>query len=113
MKKLLFSAPLIFCFANCSKKDADLPHALPPVADFTYVGPAMPNSAISFKNNSVNATTYLWDFGDSTTSEEQNPVHTYKKEGTYSVILLSYGEPGTNIINDVRLKDIKIHQQQR
>lgn len=31
--------------------------------------------------------TYLWDFGDGTTSTQQNPTHTYNNEGTYNWIL--------------------------
>ena len=31
---------------------------------------------------------YFWDFGDGTTSLEQNPVHTYRNEGTYTVNLI-------------------------
>lgn len=31
--------------------------------------------------------TYLWDFGDGTTSTEENPAHTYEAEGTYTVTL--------------------------
>ena len=30
---------------------------------------------------------YNWDFGDGTTSNEQNPAHVYKKQGTYTVTL--------------------------
>jgi PKD repeat protein len=30
---------------------------------------------------------FLWDFGDGTTSSEKHPVHTYEKEGIYSVKL--------------------------
>ena len=30
----------------------------------------------------------FWDFGDGTTSTEKNPVHTYTKEGSYSVELV-------------------------
>jgi PKD repeat protein len=28
---------------------------------------------------------FLWDFGDGTTSVDINPIHTYQKEGTYTV----------------------------
>jgi len=42
----------------------------------------------SFTNNSVTATTYLWDFGDGTTSTLQNPPpKTYSTPGTYLVSL--------------------------
>jgi len=30
---------------------------------------------------------YFWDFGDGTTTDEQNPVHTFSKVGTHSVTL--------------------------
>lgn len=32
-------------------------------------------------------TSWNWDFGDGSTSQEQNPVHTYAQEGTYTVTL--------------------------
>ncbi len=32
-------------------------------------------------------TSWLWDFGDGTTSDDQNPNHTYRAPGTYKVIL--------------------------
>jgi gliding motility-associated-like protein len=34
------------------------------------------------------ATEFFWDFGDGGTSTEQNPSHTYTKEGSYSVTLI-------------------------
>jgi|GEM_PF-529992 len=42
---------------------------------------------VTFSNNSVNADTYLWDFGDTQTSSEINPVHTFTNPGTYTIIL--------------------------
>lgn len=41
----------------------------------------------SFKAQSQNATSWLWDFGDGTTSTEENPTHTYNRYGSYSVTL--------------------------
>jgi len=35
----------------------------------------------------MNGITYLWNFGDGTTSTEINPVHTYTEEGSYTVTL--------------------------
>lgn len=32
---------------------------------------------VSFKDESINASSWLWDFGDGNTSTEQNPSHTY------------------------------------
>ena len=31
---------------------------------------------------------YLWDFGDGSTSAEVNPVHVYEREGSYKVALI-------------------------
>jgi PKD repeat protein len=39
-------------------------------------------------------TSWKWDFGDGTSSAEQNPVHVYQEEGSYDVTLTvtnSYG----------------------
>lgn len=47
---------------------------------------------IDFRNTSVNGKGYLWDFGDGTTSVEQNPSHTYNSIGTFNVKLLVDGE---------------------
>ena len=48
-----------------------------------------PPHSVSFNNmsDSETATTYLWDFGDGTTSVSANPVHVYENPGTYSVTL--------------------------
>jgi PKD repeat protein len=54
-------------------------------AQFTYSGGQ--NTTAQFFNQSVNATTYLWDFGDSTSSTLHSPSHTYAKNGTYLVCL--------------------------
>jgi len=40
-------------------------------------------------------TSYLWDFGDSSSSTEQNPTHTYNAIGTYDVTLYVTGPDGT------------------
>ncbi|GCD33644.1 glycosyl hydrolase [Streptomyces chrestomyceticus JCM 4735] len=37
--------------------------------------------------------TYTWDFGDGTTSNQQNPAHTYRKNGTYTATVTAK-DPG-------------------
>ncbi len=56
-----------------------------PTADFS-VTPQAPYT-FAFTDLSVNATAWLWDFGDGNTSTDQNPVHTYAAAGTYNVLL--------------------------
>src|SRR5690606_26112455 len=38
---------------------------------------------------SVNASTYFWDFGDGTTSEETTPSHFYDSTGHYVITLIA------------------------
>ncbi len=53
---------------------------------------------ITFINTSVNATSYLWNFGDGTTSTESNPVHTFSAAGTYLLKLRVNGPAGSDSI---------------
>ena len=57
---------------------------------------------VSFFNTSSNAITYLWEFGDGTTSILENPTHTYANPGNYSVTLTAFGPTGSiySVVND-------------
>lgn len=46
----------------------------------------------SFENTSANATAYLWDFGDNTTSTSFSPEHSYNTAGNYTVTLTAYND---------------------
>jgi PKD repeat protein len=41
----------------------------------------------SLSGSPLTAASYLWDFGDGSTSTESNPTHTYADEGVYNVLL--------------------------
>ena len=43
---------------------------------------------VKFTNNTVNGSTYRWDFGDNTTSTLFNPTHTYNSYGNFDVVLI-------------------------
>ena len=60
----------------------------PPLAGFNTSGSSSCTGSISFIDASFNQPNYwLWDFGDGTTSNLQNPSHTYLQAGTYDVSL--------------------------
>jgi PKD repeat protein len=56
-------------------------------ADFQISGIDTASSTIWITDYSTGANTYLWDFGDGTTSTVQYPSHTYSQNGTYEVCL--------------------------
>lgn len=63
-----------------------------PIADFSFSAPAgCEDWTVNFTDLSspgggaLNG--WLWDFGDGTTSNQQNPTHTYTTGGTYTVSL--------------------------
>lgn len=51
---------------------------------------------ITFINTSENATSYLWSFGDGTTSTLSNPTHNYTGAGTYILQLTVTGPGGSH-----------------
>ncbi len=65
-----------------------------PIAMFTANTNVCKNVPVNFINNSVNALTYYWDFGDGNNSTLMNPTHAYANGGTYTVILVAYNKCG-------------------
>ena len=50
------------------------------------------DTEVTFSNNSVDASTYSWDFGDGISSTNENPTHSFPEEGSnnYQVELLAF-----------------------
>jgi PKD repeat protein len=75
------------CYGNCAKTSIRIPVQ----ASFDYTLGC--NGCLTITNTSIvlippGTVTYLWDFGDATTSTLQNPpVHCYSSAGTYIVKL--------------------------
>jgi PKD repeat protein len=53
---------------------------------------AKPYGKIEFKNKSVNATNYLWIYGDGFESKEKDPNYKYKRAGSFQVLLIAYSK---------------------
>ena len=67
-----------------------------PIANFTvgYLDSINDCMSILLTNNSVNAITYQWSFGDGKTSTIENPLHLYDQEGSFLVTLKAYNSCG-------------------
>ncbi len=90
MKKLPFiiiAAFGCFCFISC-KKDSAKP------APFVFYEISVEGNTVTFQNESRNAVSYEWDFGDGSTSTEENPVHTYPGKGKYVPTLYATSSDG-------------------
>jgi PKD repeat protein len=51
---------------------------------------------VNFTNTSSGGTSYLWNFGDGTTSTLASPSHTFSNTGAYNVCLVTINACGTN-----------------
>ena len=75
---------------SCSKKsitDYVVVNASPTAAFIANKYKSCTNEEIKFTNQSTSATSYKWDFGDNTTSDQNEPTHSYTAPGFYRVIL--------------------------
>ncbi len=97
MKQLLKKAKqiailiLAISLTGCTNDDVELPKV---IAGFTYTV-NIDTGTVTFINISENSRTYVWDFGDDTTSTEINPIKTYSN-GTYTVTLKAENPAGAS-----------------
>ncbi len=76
--RFLFFIAILLLFSSCAKT----------IANFGFTEPEKPApTAVTFENQSKNAESYLWNFGDGTTSTEAAPQHTFKSSGNYVISL--------------------------
>lgn len=68
-----------------------------PAANFKADNTASCSGDVQFSNLTTNgATSYLWNFGDGSTSMEVNPQHIYIQSGSYTVTLTAINAMGSN-----------------
>ena len=92
--------------SNCNlgviKMDFGLPEV---VADFSMPRTVCAPDSVHFSDHSQtigSSTSYFWDFGDSTTSNENSPVHYYAQAGVYSVTLIVQDLGSCNFADTLR-----------
>jgi hypothetical protein len=83
---------LFIAFLGCNEDDdSELPQV---VAGFTHTI-NQSTGTVSFLNTSSDADSYVWDFGDDTSSTEINPIKTYGT-GTFTIVLTAKNAAGSS-----------------
>lgn len=97
-----------------------VPSNLLPQASFTYF---CSDLACSFTDTSTDAdgfiSSWVWNFGDGQTSNEQNPTHEYSAAGSYTVTLTVFDDFGAGVdvtqmvvVNDrLHISDIMLNRR--
>lgn len=100
MKKIVIILSMVMTSVLIFSCSSDSAATTPtPTVDFFYSGANAPAPAlVSFTSATTDVISYLWDFGDNTSSTNSNPQHTYATGGTYTVKLVVTGAGGTTSI---------------
>jgi hypothetical protein len=69
------------------------PTPRPPTVDFRF---DVNGLSVKFTNLARGADTWLWRFGDGTTSDARHPTHVYEEAGTYTVTLTGFATNGAS-----------------
>ena len=89
---------IITIFSNCQKE---------PSASFTVSSSSVNiGENVIFTNTSLDANSYLWDFGDDGSSITESPSHTYNIVGTYTVTLTAFSKNVNK--KDIATKEITV-----
>ncbi|MEA3447421.1 MAG: PKD domain-containing protein, partial [Bacteroidota bacterium] len=91
-----------------TKVDYIIVTELAPVADFTASPTYSCDGNVQFTDQSSNADTWEWDFGDGNTSTDQNPLHTYASNGTYTVSLTVTNGAGSDTHTETNYITVEI-----
>ena len=70
----------------------------PPVASFTcdHTFLRIPQPVTCTDTSTETPTSWLWDFGDGTTSTDENPVHKYTRRGNFNITLTATNAGGSD-----------------
>jgi serine protease AprX len=81
----------------------------PPVAAFSaYPTSGKAQLSVKFTDKSSGSiTSWLWNFGDKSTSKDRNPVHKYTKAGKYTVTVTVKNAAGSNIAKKTNYITVK------
>ena len=86
--RILSIVLLSLSLLNCNNDD----DGNEPLADFQFL---VEGTQVTFNGTVENSDTILWDFGDGSTSSEEDPVYAYAKAGDFDVSMTVTGNGGT------------------
>jgi gliding motility-associated-like protein len=102
----------------CGNSSANMAVTIRPVPTASFAASSytayIPNDPIQFTNQSVNANTYYWTFGDGGFSSLTNPIHNYPLVGFYTVGLVATNQYGCRdtaeqmitVISDIQFPNV-------
>ena len=91
---------LVLILVSCDSDDDSENIDFPLSADIFH---SVSGKRVAFQGLTHSATSWMWDFGDGTTSNDKNPVHTYTEGGYYTAMLTASDASGSSIVKEVRL----------
>ncbi|MGZ5286284.1 MAG: PKD domain-containing protein, partial [Flavisolibacter sp.] len=73
----------------------------PPIARFGFETTCTNRRFFQFRDSSIGATSWLWDFGDGTTSTDKDPVHLFPNYTNYNVTLTVSNDTCTHSVTRI------------
>ena len=92
-----YSVKLVNHYPSCADSTTQTVQVVnPPAPAFTATPTAGCKAplTVQFTDQTAGATSWIWDFGDGQTSNQQNPSHTYTTSGNFTVKLTATGTGG-------------------
>ncbi len=96
---LVFIVLMNLFLSSCSSDDLSEP-TFPLSATIFH---SIDGKKVAFQGLTHSAVSWNWDFGDGTTSTEQNPVHVYENGGYYVAVLTATDSNGNTVETEIKM----------
>ena len=96
---LVFTVLMSLLLSSCSSDDISK-QTFPLSADIFH---SIDGKQVAFQGLTHSAISWSWDFGDGTTSAEQNPIHVYTDGGYYVAVLTATDKNGNTEVTEIKM----------